>query len=175
MCSIQHPQRCRGRGSRFGRGGMQPQRAPRDFPRKTADRGTRWWRDAVSIGQSGPGLAEGGNLSVILFANTASLFLFDQLRQSPCLSCRSIATGKPLRSSKSPGALGKGPRAADREEIRTFRIREWWPVAMAGEPWWAGEGSKSWCCDIMKGFESRQISPALGGGGEIPRNARVGV
>lgn len=49
-------------------GWMQPQRVPRHFPRKTADRGrgTRWWRDAVSIGQSGPGLAEGGNLPVIL-------------------------------------------------------------------------------------------------------------
>jgi len=73
MCSIQHPQRCRGETSDLAGADATP-RGPRHFPRKTADRGTRWWRDVVLIGQSQPGLAEGGNLPVILFATTASLF-----------------------------------------------------------------------------------------------------
>lgn len=78
-------------------------------------------------GSQGRGLLRAGNLPVILFANAASLFLFDQLRQSPCWSCRSIATGKSLQSSKSPGALvGKG---------RGQPIREWQPVAVAGKTW----------------------------------------
>lgn len=36
-------------------------------------------------------------------------------------------------------------------------------------------GRESHGRDVLGGFESRQISPALGGGGEIPRNSRVGV
>lgn len=72
-------------------------------------------------------------------------------------------------------ACWERPRAAVEEEIRTFRIREWQLVAVAGKTWWAREGSKPWRRDVLGGFESRQISPALGGCGEISRNSRVGV
>lgn len=101
-------------------------------------------------GSQGRGLLRAGNLPVILFANAASLFLFDQLRQSPCLSCRSIATGKSLQSSKSPGVLvGKGRGQPSRKKYAPFAYgngSRWpWPARPCGRERVASHGAAmSW-------------------------------
>lgn len=101
-------------------------------------------------GSQSRGLLRAGNLPVILFANAASLFLFDQLRQSPCLSCRSIATGKSLQSSKSPGALvGKGRGQPSRKKYAPFAYgngSRWpWPARPGGRERVASHGAAmSW-------------------------------